>query len=189
MRRNVCTSHLRQHANILFQPTFRQTLALLLACRKRLPKVVEFCLEYCADPTVTGEEDGLGAIHNAIGTADVMEETRETIEVLELLIDHGVQPSAPDSTKEHLRPLHYAVKTRNLSATTFLLEKDQEMVNLPDAEGKTALYYACLQPNQVIKLVEQLVAKGANFGDRQRPSMPDVEGQIIIEFLDEQHVD
>ena len=117
-----------------------------------------------------------------------MEESQETLDVLELLIGHGVNPTARDSTREQLRPLHRAAMTKNLSATKFLLEKNQAMVNLADAEGRTALYHACLTPNQNLKLVRELVAKGADFGDKQRPLMPDHGGQMIVDFLDEQHV-
>ncbi|KAL9609065.1 MAG: hypothetical protein Q9167_006144 [Letrouitia subvulpina] len=112
----------------------RPSLALLLACRERLPNVVKLCLEYSADPTVTGE-DGLGAIHNAIGTADMIHEPSEIIEILTLLIEQGVEASARDPTKEQLRPLHRAVMTKNVSVTKFLLEKDPDMINLVDAEG------------------------------------------------------
>ena len=117
-----------------------------------------------------------------------MGEAQETLDILELLIAQGVRPSARDSTEKQLRPLHRAAMTKNFSATKLLLEKDQAMVNLVDAEGRTALYHACLTPNQKLKLVEELVAKGGNFGDKQRPSMPDHDGQIIVNFLNEQNV-
>lgn len=170
------------------QPTFRPSLALLLACRERHLKVVQLCLDYSADPTITGD-DGLGAIHNAIGTADnVIHEPPETIEILILLIDQGVEASAPDCTKERLRPLHRAVMTKNVSATRFLLKKNPDMVNLLDKNGKTALYHACATPNQKLALIEELVDKNANFADKPRPSMPDCDGQMITRYLDERHL-
>ncbi|KAL8719790.1 MAG: hypothetical protein Q9225_003251 [Loekoesia sp. 1 TL-2023] len=165
------------------KPTSRPSLALLLACRERLPTVVKLCLDYSADPTVTGE-DGLGAIHNAIGTADVLHEPPAVKEILNMLIDQGVDASAPDSTKEKLRPLHRAVMTKNVSATKFLLEKNPDMVNMVDAEGKTALYHACATPNQKMALIEELVDKHADFAGKPRPLMPDCDGQAITRYLD-----
>ncbi|KAL8827405.1 MAG: hypothetical protein Q9191_003201 [Dirinaria sp. TL-2023a] len=153
------------------------------ACRERRPEVVITCLDYSADPTVVGE-DGLGTIHNAIGTADVEHDSPEALEILTLLIDHGVEASAPDSTEQRFRPLHRAAMTKNVSATRFLLDKDPEMVNLVDAEGKTALYQACATPNQKMALVKELMEKGADFADKPRPLMPDYHGQSIGRYLD-----
>lgn len=146
--------------------------------------MVKLCLDYSADPTVTGD-DGLGAIHNAIGTADVMHDPPETKEILSLLIDKGVDASARDSTKEQLRPLQRAAMTKNVSATKFLLEKNPDMVNLVDAEGRTALYHACATPNQKLALIKELVDQKADFAGKPRPSMPDSDGQMIVRYLDE----
>ena len=165
------------------QPTSRQSLALLLACQKRLPKVVKLCLDKFADPTVTGD-DGLGAIHNAIGTADVVQEASETRDILAMLIDKGVDPSACDCTKERLRPLHRAAMWRKVGATRFLLERYPDNVNLVDAEGRTALYHACETPNQKQPLIEELVHRGANFAGKPRPPMPDRDGRKIARYLD-----
>ena len=166
------------------KPASRPSLALLLACRKRLPKIVELCLDYSADPTVTGE-DGLGAIHNAIGTADVIHDPPEIMDILNLLRSHGVDVSVRDSTKERLRPLHRAVMTKNVSATRFLLESNPDMVNLEDANSKTALFHACATPNQKLALIETLVENHADFAGEPRPPMPDHNGQIIARYLDE----
>ena len=166
------------------QPTSRQSLALLLACREGLPEIVKLCLDKFADPTVTGD-DGLGAIHNAIGTADVVRESAETMDILAMLIGKGVDPSACDCTRERLRPLHRAAMTRKVGATRFLLERYPDKVNLVDAEGRTALYHACSTPNQKQSLIEELVHRGANFAGKPRPSMPDREGRKIASYLDE----
>ncbi|KAL8968571.1 MAG: hypothetical protein Q9183_002403 [Haloplaca sp. 2 TL-2023] len=167
-----------------YKPTTRPSLALLLACRGRLPKVVRLCLELGADPTVTGD-DGLGAIHNVIGTADVfLPEPSEVVDILNMLTEAGIEPSVPDSTKAQLRPLHRAVMWRMGKATKFLLEKNPEMVNLVDAEGKTALYHACATPNQKVALVQDLVRVKAGFADKPRPPMPDCNGQSIARYLD-----
>lgn len=165
------------------QPTSRQSLALLLACRERLPSIVELCLVRFADPTVTGD-DGLGAIHNAIGTADVMQESSETREILAMLIDKGVDPSACDCTEEQLRPLHRAAMTKNVDATKFLLRKCPDKVNLVDAQGRTALYHACATPNQKMLLIKELVHRNANFASKPRPPMPDRDGREIAGYLD-----
>lgn len=101
-----------------------------------------------------------------------------------MLIDQGVDASAPDFTKEQLRPLHRAVMTKNVSATKFLLKKGPDMVNLVDAEGKTALYHACATPNQKMALIEELVGKHADFAGKPRPPMPDCDGQAIARYLD-----
>ncbi|KAG7005693.1 hypothetical protein G7Y79_00018g045000 [Physcia stellaris] len=169
------------------EPTSRQSLALLLACRKRLPEIVKICLDKFADPTVTGD-DGLGAIHNAIGTADVVQESSETIEILAMLIDKGVDPSACDCTRERLRPLHRAAMTKNVGAMRFLLEKYPDKVNLVDAEGKTALYHACATPDQKKPLIEEMVHRGANFAGESRPPMPDREGKKLARYLDEKNL-
>ena len=127
----------------------------------------------------------MGAIHNAIGTACKTNEPEETVEILSLLIEQGVKPSASDSTDMRLRPLHRAAIINNVSATRFLLDKDSDMINLTDAEGKTALHHACLQPNQKLELVKVLVENGANFAEEPRPQLPDCDGQAIERFLDE----
>lgn len=167
----------------LKQPTSRQSLALLLACREHLPNIVKLCLSKSADPTVTGD-DGLGAIHNAIGTADVMQESWETVEILDMLIDKGVDSSACDCTGEKLRPLHRAAITKNVGATRFLLEKCPDRVNQVDAKGRTALYHACATPNQKMPLIEELVHRNANFASKPRPPMPDRDGKTIPAYLD-----
>lgn len=164
-------------------PTHRPSLALLLACRERRLDVVVTCLDYSADPTVV-DGYGLGTIHNAIGTADG-HDSPETLKILALLIDHGVEASARDSTKERFRPLHRAAMTKNVSATRFLLDKDPEMVNLVDAEGRTALYQACATPNQKMALVKELIERHADFAGKPRPLMPDCRGQSIGRYLDE----
>lgn len=115
----------------------------------------------------------------------MINEPLEIKEILTLLIDRGVEPSARDYTKEQSRPLHQAVKTKNVSVTKFLLEKDPDMVNLVDGEGKTALYRACTTPSQNKALIEELVDKKADFGCKPRPpSMPDHGGQAIARYLD-----
>lgn len=102
-----------------------------------------------------------------------------------MLIEQGVDPSARDSTKEGLRPLHRAAMTKNVSVIKLLLERDKTIVNLVDAEGKTALYHACATPNQKMELIDELVDKGADFASKSRPPMLDLGGQMIARFLDE----
>lgn len=118
-----------------------------------------------------------------------MLEPPEIVDILTLLIRQGVKASARDFTKEQLRPLHRAAITKNVSATRFLLEKDPDMVNLVDAEGKTALYQACLTPNQKVALVEELLNKNADFAGKPRPPMPDHDGQLIARCLDERKIE
>lgn len=156
----------------------------MLACRERRLDVVVTCLDYSADPTVV-DGDGLGTIHNAIGTADIEHDSPETLDILAVLIDHGVEASARDATKERFRPLHRAAMTKNVSATRFLLDKDPEMVNLVDAEGRTALYQACATPNQKMALIRELMGRHADFAGKPRPLMPDCHGQSIGRYLDE----
>ena len=117
-----------------------------------------------------------------------MHEPQETIDILALLIREGVEPSARDSTKEQLRPLHRAAMTKNASAAKFLLEKDPGMVNLVDAGGMTALYHACATPNQKMALIEELVDKDADFAGKSRPPMPDCDGQSIARYLDKKNL-
>ena len=150
--------------------------------------MVELCLKYCAVPTIVIGDDGLGAIHNAIGTADVVDEPPETIEILAMLIENRVEASDCDYTEEQLRPLHRAAIRKNVSVTHFLLEKNPGMVNMVDAEGRTALYHACATPNQKIALVEELVNRKADFGGMARPRMTDCDGQSIIRYLDGKNV-
>lgn len=45
-------------------------------------------------------------------------------------------------------------------------------MNATDADGTTALWHACSHPNNdanVVNIVEELVGKGANFGDHHPP--------------------
>ncbi|KAL8869866.1 MAG: hypothetical protein Q9174_003945 [Haloplaca sp. 1 TL-2023] len=168
-----------------YMPATRPSLALLLACRRRprLPKVVQLSLDLGADPNVI-DEDGLGAIHNVIGTADVSQEPSDIVDILNILSEAGIQLSVPDSTETQLRPLHRAVIWKMGKATKFLLDKDPEMVNLVDAEGRTALHHACATPDQKITLVQDLVHFGASFAGKQRPPMPDRNGRSIARYLD-----
>ena len=101
-----------------------------------------------------------------------------------MLIKNRVEASACDDTKEQLRPLHRAAITKNVSATRFLLAKNPGMVNMVDAEGRTALYHACATPNQKMALVEELVNRKADFGGMARPHITDCDGQSIIRYLD-----
>ena len=105
-----------------------------------------------------------------------------------MLIENRVEASDCDYTKERLRPLHRAAITKNVSATRFLLKKNPGMVNLVDAEGRTALYHACATPNQKQPLVEELVNRRADFGGMARPPMTGCDGQSIIRYLDGKHI-
>ena len=117
-----------------------------------------------------------------------MQESSETIDILAMLIDKGVDPSACDCTRERLRPLHRAAMFKNIGAMRFLLERYPDKVNLVDAEGKTALYHACATPDQKKPLIEELVHKGANFARKPRPPMPDREGRKLARYLDEKNL-
>ena len=135
------------------------------------------------------DENGLSAIHNAIGTADQqVHDLPEVVEILALLMDHGVDISIPDGTEQEFRPLHRTAKTKNVSATKRLLAENPDIVNLTDAKGNTALYHACAQPNQKIPLIQELLDKGANFAGKARPPMPDRNGQSIGQLLDERNL-
>ena len=130
-------------------------------------------------------DDGLGAIHNAVGTEDRMTDPPEIPQILSMLIDQGVAAATRDSTNEQLTPLHRAAMTKNVLATKLLLEKDPGMINLVDKEGKTALYHACAQPNQKLMLVEVLLDRDASFADKAQPPMPDHHGQEIERLINE----
>lgn len=119
----------------------------------------------------------------------MIREPAQITEILTLLIDQGVEPSARDYTKEQLRPLHHAVMAKNVSVTRFLLEKDPDMINLVDGEGKTALYHACTTPDQNPALIKELVTKKADFGCQARPPpMRDHGGQEIARYLDKENL-
>ena len=162
----------------------RPSLALLLACREQLSNLVTVCLDYAADPTVTGD-DGLGAIHHAIGTKDVTDDPPETVEIIQLLVKQGAKMSAPDLTDDRLTPLHRAAMTKNVSALKFLLDCDEKIVNIPDGHGNTALWHACTIPNQKPPLVKELIMRGADFAGKPRPELLGHNLQSIKRDLDE----
>ncbi|KAG7005296.1 hypothetical protein G7Y79_00020g048240 [Physcia stellaris] len=172
------------------------TTALLLACRHRCLPIVSYCLESPFSPSIT-DPAGLGPLHNVIGTADVSSISPSTLADITTLIsllvsNQTIDPAAPDRTAQALTPLHRAAITKNLGAVKELLKTSSKsnpsspssngtsrpitrsLINIPDTQGKTALWHACKDPSRDPNLIKVLARSGGNFGD---VTCPQIEGR------------
>ena len=76
--------------------------------------------------------------------------------------------------------------TGNYYAAKYLLEEAPGIVNLTDANKKTALYHACEHHSPNERLVKLLLEKKGTFGKRPRPKLQNhPRYQKIRRMLDE----
>src|SRR5438270_8392213 len=79
--------------------------------------------------------------------------------VVTLLLRRGADPNAHANNSTHLRPIHSAAASGDLSTLEALLNADVD-VNAQQERGFTALHEAALNGNQ--KMIRVLLAKGAD---------------------------
>ncbi|KAL8703405.1 MAG: hypothetical protein Q9201_003408 [Fulgogasparrea decipioides] len=165
----------------------RKASALLLACRYRRRSIVKDLLSKRADTTVTDKE-GLGVLHNAIGTSDSVDEAKEkqVVEILELLVEHHAPVEARDKSKQKQTPLHYCARSGNYHAAKYILGVDLAVINIKDAKEKTALYHACEHGSPNVKLVRLLLKYKATFATKGRPTLTKARHQHIEAILNEE---
>ena len=102
---------------------------------------------------------------------------------MNLLLDHGLDPSVP-SSERGFTPLHHAADTRNIDAVKNLLDRAATPINATDRVGKTAIWYACLNDSPVMDMIKYLARKGGHFVDGRWPQVSGSRGEIINSILE-----
>ncbi|KAL8783695.1 MAG: hypothetical protein Q9213_004434 [Squamulea squamosa] len=162
----------------------RNATALLLACRLRRKSIVQYCLSLGADTSLC-DDCGLSCLHAVIGTVDVGDDASKISDIINLLLEGEVDPSIPDSGERGFTPLHYAADTQNLGAVKALLKRDKTRINATDAQGKTALWYACLHPKPDMNVIKNLASKGGDFVDHRMPPLSGDNGDLVKSILEQ----
>ena len=142
-----------------------------MACRHRKKDIAEYCLG-CGPSTAIYDDCGLNALHNALGTTDCDGSCPRRSDLLQCLLDYGVDPSAPDETIQKLTPLHRAATNRDFESVKTLLEQEGTDINALDADEVTPLWHACTRQSvdaNVLNIIKHLVDKGGTFGSSSRP--------------------
>ena len=142
---------------------------------------MRYCLSLEADTSLR-DKDGLGCLHATIGTAKVNRNTPEICNILNLLLDHKVDPNI-QTTSQGFTPLHLAANTSNFDAIKTLLERDKDMINATDEVGKTPLWYACLDTSPNLNMIKYLARKGGRFVDQQWPELSGSRRETINSIL------
>ena len=94
----------------------------------------------------------------ADGPADLLEAARmDSAKTTRLLMLRGVDPNISHKTDGPV--IVYAAREKSFAVVMALLEDPRTQVNAPNAQGETALMFACLHGE--LKVVQALVAKGA----------------------------
>ena len=133
--------------------------------------MVEWLLK--CDASLDARNDkGHGAMHCTVANEFIDESrAKESVSILKMLVSKGARIQAIEDSVEKRQPLHLCAITGNYFAAGYLLTIKPDIINSPDARGKTALYHACQQPSPSTKLVRMLLERGATFGKKSRPSL------------------
>ena len=126
---------------------------------------------------------GLGVLHRTIGTSQSLHSSKAIIDILKLLVECNAPLCTPDKSSLKRTPLHYCAITGNIDAAHYILRQQPNVVNLVDAERKTALYHACEDNSPSPKLIDLLLSKGAHFDKRHRPKISSREKRDRINDL------
>ncbi len=89
---------------------------------------------------------------------------------IEVFLNAGADLTAYRSKKNGDSVLHTAVRKRKIELTKLILQKNPDLVNSQDKEGRTALYFAC--ENNDSDTIEALLKAKAEPNLKSRPGPP-----------------
>ncbi|XP_073228579.1 protein fem-1 homolog B-like [Porites lutea] len=121
---------------------------LMIAAKRGQMKVVTFLTEHGADLDLRDEDDQT-ALHYAVCGSDV------SCEILSYLIENGAEVNAL-TRLDNSTPLMLACEYGHMSAVSSLIEHGAK-VNLQDAMGNTAVYYALSYSNAPPEVLSRLM--------------------------------
>ncbi|GAB5412014.1 MAG: hypothetical protein ChlgKO_11280 [Chlamydiales bacterium] len=129
------------------------------------------------------DKNGYTPLHKAVRLLGETEQNRIQLdEIVRILMEYGANPNI-QSKIEKQTPLHWSCRSvRSIERTRTLLNYEELDIDIKDCEGKTPLYYACLNGKE--DFVKLLYSKGAdrnlvfmraeedpNFGDTARDTL------------------
>lgn len=129
--------------------------ALHWATQSIRPLVVAWLLQQKADPNARVAETGKTALHLLSETSTFHVPSSSALAIIKMLAKYGANLSAVDAQGK--MAIHSAYNNVEFVKTLISLGVD---VNVPDREGKTALYYAC-GPDADLEMVKWLLEQGA----------------------------